>query len=351
MTETVTDIRYITPALAISNEKGGVGKTFISASLAEYAARFVGLRVLLIDTDIQCNLTALMVGLEQIPHGSKGAHYKAPPPHPDYDPTDNDQVKRPSVAGAFLGEVVMPYPTWINAESIPGIEGCVEILPAHGAKLEQVISTGTGEFANVDADIYASLFHVAQSEAIASHYDLVVFDTNPTRNILSRSVFRASTHVVIPMEFDVHSIDGIMSVQSTIETENAFRQAAGLSPLELIGLLPNRYVAGSTRSAGISKLHYEETKDLFDAHYLSEHSFIPQAEAVKKVLSGKHTAASIFDITKKSKAEFRLRMALEHACIEILHPLLHALPSAVDRLDKHKQRVRQEQKKFNKIHP
>lgn len=348
MTAPTKSMPYITPALAISNEKGGVGKTFISASIAEYAARFVGLRVLLIDTDIQCNLTALMIGLEQIPVGPSGSHYKAPPPHPDFDSGDPDQVDRPSVAGAFLGEVVMPYPTWINGESIPGIGGCVEILPAHGAKLEQVISTGSGRVANVEDDIYSSLYYVAQSEAIASHYDIVLFDTNPTRNILSRSVFRAATHAVIPMEFDVHSIDGIMSVQSTIDTENTYRLKSATQRLELIGLLPNRYVAGSIRSAGISKLHYEETKNLIGAQYLSEHSFIPQAEVVKKVLSGKHTASSIFDISKKSKVEFRLRMALEHACIEILTPLLHSLPLALDRLDQHKQRVRREQKKLNK---
>lgn len=340
--------QYITPALAVSNEKGGVGKTFLSASLAEYGARFAGLRVLLIDTDIQCNLTALMVGLEQVPYGENAALYKVPPPHPDYDPNDADQVERPSVAGVFLDEVVMPYPTWINGDRIPDLEGSVEILPAHGAKLEQIISTGSGSIGSVDSAIYDSLFFVAQCEAIANHYDLVIFDTNPTRNILSRSVLRAATHAVIPMEFDVHSIDGIMSVQSSINTENEYRKAIGSPPVELIGLLPNRYVAGSAKSAGISRMQYEETKGLWGSLYLSEHSFIPQAECVKKVLSGKHSAVSLFDITRKSKSEYKLRLALEHACIEVLSPLLTHLPDASDRLDQHKQRVRRDQKKLNR---
>lgn len=338
---------FLTPSLAVSNEKGGVGKTFLSASIAEYAARFAGLRVLLVDTDIQCNLTALMLGLEQIPYGEAGVMFKAPPPHPDYDPADPDQVDRPSIAGAFLNEIVMPYPTWIGREK-QGVEGSVEILPAHGAKLEQIISTTTGEIGLVSGIIYDSIFSIVQSPEIASYYDLVIFDTNPTRNILSRAVLRASTHIVIPMEFDVHSIDGIMSVQSSIETENSYRASAGCSALKLIGLLPNRYVAGSSRSAGISKLQYDETKELWRDLFLSEHSFIPQAEVVKKVLSGKHAAASLFDITKKSKAEYRLRLSLEHACIEVLRPLLTHLPNAAERLDIHELRVRREQKKLNK---
>ena len=340
----MTHLNYNVPTLAISNEKGGVGKTFLTASLAEWAARFLDLNVLVVDTDIQCNLTALMVGLELMPVNHLGVDFKVPPIHPDFYQKDPSQIERPSIAGAFLNEVVMPYPTWIGNKS--DTAGRVEILPAHGEKLEKVVSK-TQTTDNLDDPLLNALYRVAQSEVVAEHYDLVIFDTNPTRNILSRSVLRAATHLVIPMEFDVHSIDGILSMQSSLKAENHFRNLSSSQSLELIGLLPNRFVAGSRRSAGLSKLHYDEIKDIWDNLFLSQHSFIPQAEVVKKILSGKHrTSESLFDLTSKSKSEFRLRLALEHACVEILRALLKGRIDKLDRIDQHEQRIRQAQKKI-----
>jgi cellulose biosynthesis protein BcsQ len=43
--------------LAVFNHKGGVGKTTITVNLAS-ALGTLGLRVLLVDTDPQCNLTS-----------------------------------------------------------------------------------------------------------------------------------------------------------------------------------------------------------------------------------------------------------------------------------------------------
>lgn len=43
--------------LVISNNKGGVGKTFTSKTLAEYAVIVKNKKVLLIDLDPQCNLS------------------------------------------------------------------------------------------------------------------------------------------------------------------------------------------------------------------------------------------------------------------------------------------------------
>lgn len=138
-----------------------------------------------------------------------------------------------------------------------------------------------------------------------------------------------------------------MSMKSTTDAENAFRESFGLPPIELIGVLPNKYVQGTERSAGISAVLYDEVKEKLGSIFLSEHSFIPQAEVVKKVLSGKHRSGSIFDVTTKSKSEYRLRLALEHACIEILRPMFTDYAIS-DKLDRQQQRVRIAQKKLQK---
>lgn len=331
-----------TPALAIFNEKGGVGKTFFAASIAEWAARFLGLDVLLVDTDIQCNLTALMVGLEFVDLKSDGITYRVPPVHPDFD-SITDKIDRPSVSACFLAETVMPYPTWLSPETNDRTEGRVEVLAAHGEKLEHIVSDSH----NIADPIYHSVFNVIQSDYLADVYDLVILDTNPNRNLLARSVLRAASHVLIPMEFDVHCIDGIRSALSSIAAENQYREQSCMQRLELVGLLPNRFVKGSARFKGLSQLNLEELESVFGGLFLSRHSFIPQAEVVKKVLSGKHISESIFDISRKSKTEYRLRIALEHACIEILRSTLPPNFKSSNALDRHEQRTRREQKKYD----
>ena len=100
---------YPTKALVIAQEKGGLGKTFLASSIAEFAAR-LGLNVLVVDTDIQANLTATMIGLEMIGFGEEGVTYKVPPVHPEYDPADK-QSERPSIANAFFAKPSIFGPT------------------------------------------------------------------------------------------------------------------------------------------------------------------------------------------------------------------------------------------------
>lgn len=333
---------YPTKALVIAQEKGGLGKTFLASSIAEFAAR-LGLNVLVVDTDIQANLTATMIGLDMIGFGEEGVTYKVPPIHPEYDPADK-QSERPSIANAFFGGTIMPYNTWIRNED-DSKRGRVDILPAHGAELEQ-ISALQPQDCRLDDEVYDSIYDVIQNDVVAEHYDLVVLDTNPTRNIFSRSCLRSATHCLIPFEFDTHSLDGFTSMKSSINSENNFRRVAAREQLKLVGILPNRFVNGSSRSKGISQIHLEEMPEEVGKLLLSENSFIPQAEVVKKVLSGKHRAESIFEINKKSKVEYRLRMALEHACIEVLTDIFNGQQHLVDLLDQNRQRVRREQKKF-----
>lgn len=338
----MSDFKYRIPTLAVSNEKGGVGKTFFTASIAEWAARFLDLNVLVIDTDIQCNLTAIFVGVDFVE--LDGATYRAPSIHPGYTESF-DTAERPSLATFFNNEPITPYPTFISPESA-GTKGCVDVVAANGYEIERIVSRYSGDINDPICDAFRTELH---ADDYADAYDLIIFDTNPNRTLFSRSTLRAATHLLIPMEFDLHCLDGIRAALASFEAENSYRDTHNLSELTLTGLLPNKYVKGSSRSQGISQTLYKDMENLFAGLFLSEHSFVHQGEVVKKVSAGFHKADSLFDVTKKSKTEYRLRIALEHACMEVLRSVIDSDHWKVqDNIDRHEQRIRRIQKQLSR---
>ena len=116
-------IKYQLPVLAVLNQKGGVGKTTVSSVLAEYASVKLGLRVLVVDLDMQCNSSDYWVGMEPAPTATGG---QLPPRHPDYD-GDPEIEERSSVADTFFGKASLPYPTFITARS--GYKSIIKVNP------------------------------------------------------------------------------------------------------------------------------------------------------------------------------------------------------------------------------
>jgi cellulose biosynthesis protein BcsQ len=60
--------------LAVSNRKGGVGKSTIAVMLAHAATAWAGLRVLVMDLDTQCNASLMLVGGEGWERASRAGH-------------------------------------------------------------------------------------------------------------------------------------------------------------------------------------------------------------------------------------------------------------------------------------
>ena len=63
--------RQLPYILGVFNQKGGVGKSLVSAIVAEYAAIKAKMNVLVVDLDMQCNSSDYWVGI-----GKRSTRYR-----------------------------------------------------------------------------------------------------------------------------------------------------------------------------------------------------------------------------------------------------------------------------------
>ncbi|MDR0997056.1 MAG: AAA family ATPase, partial [Zoogloeaceae bacterium] len=190
--------------IAITNQKGGVGKTTTAVNLsASLAAR--GVRVLLIDLDPQGNAT-----------------------------TGAGLAKRetlPTVYQLLIGE------TDLNAAAVPSDYG-FSVLAANrelaGAEVE-LIDVPRRECRLADA-------------LQGAPYDLVLIDCPPALNMLTVNALTAADRVLIPMQCEYYALEGLSDLVDTLK-----KVRANLNPrLEIEGLLRTLYNPQSTLTQQVS---------------------------------------------------------------------------------------------------
>ncbi|MGL1889061.1 MAG: ParA family protein [Reichenbachiella sp.] len=158
--------------ISISNHKGGVGKTTVTANLAFAMAR--KLKVLLIDLDPQTNLTAglgFSDDMENIGNYIKEViHFRSP------------QVK-PKV-----------------------INNYVHIIPATNNLLE--IDTLLHDTVRGERVLGEIIFPLTQ------HYDLIMIDCPTAFNFLTINALNSSNLILIPSKAERFSVDGIELIRA-----------------------------------------------------------------------------------------------------------------------------------------
>ncbi len=190
--------------LAITNQKGGVGKTTTSVNLAACLAS-LGSRVLLIDLDPQGNATT-----------GCGIFKKE---------------ALPSVYQILLSTATL-------AESIIKTEFDFDLIPANrelaGAEVE-LIDMAHREMQLKDA--------LAQAT-----YDFVLIDCPPALNLLTVNALSAADSVMIPMQCEYYALEGLTDLVTTLR-----KVRANLNPrLEIEGLLRTMYNPQSTLNQQVS---------------------------------------------------------------------------------------------------
>ena len=186
--------------LSISALKGGVGKTTVTLGLAS-AAMSKGLRTLVIDLDPQCNVSN---GL-----GAVG----------DFDNSAAEVIKKPRHSAVFKAIVAS---SWAKGQT-----GRLDIMVGHSRLTARNSTNPT----------FRSLWNLEQAlSRIEKDYDLVLIDTPPNINALTRMAWVASDRVLLVAE---PSINSVLAIESAMKALQEVRRQVNRQ-VSLFGILINR---------------------------------------------------------------------------------------------------------------
>ena len=205
----------MTRIIAITNQKGGVGKTTSAINLASSLAH-AGSKVLLVDIDPQGNATV----------GSGIAMREL----------------ESTVYEVLIGEV------GIN-EAVVDTDCKYHVLPSHPD-----LSGAQVEMNDLEGRDHRLLQALKQLDV---RYDLVLIDCPPVLNVLTVNALTAASEVLIPVQCEYYALEGLTSL---VETIDMVKEA--LNPeLQILGLVRTMYDGRNTLAVEVSEQLQEHFPD------------------------------------------------------------------------------------------
>ncbi len=192
----------------VYNEKGGVGKTTLSAQIGTGLA-ILGYKVLMIDADPQAHLTIAL-----------------------------KQKKRPCFYNLLVRDEI-DGGAWNRCLSI--VDPQLYQFPHFAAKGSLYVVPGNPETAGIVGNIADTFALYNKLEEVEDVFDYVLVDTAPTRSTLHAMLYLASDSIIIPSQLEAMSFDGIKQTMQSMQRFSKQRLAMGLNEIALIALIPNMF--------------------------------------------------------------------------------------------------------------
>lgn len=193
--------------IAVTNQKGGVGKTTTSINLSYYLAASQKKRVLLIDFDPQGNATS---GL-----GVNKAELSL-------------SVVNVIDGSANLSDVIIDLP-FKNLSLAPALPTLADAEPG--------LAQTQDRFVRLARAIYS----------VANDFDFIVIDVPPSLGLLTINALTAAKYILLPVQAEFYAMEGLSQL---LETVQLIRQK--LNPtLEILGVLVTMYDVRTTLSAQV----------------------------------------------------------------------------------------------------
>ncbi|MFB2553845.1 plasmid partitioning protein RepA [Ensifer soli] len=225
--------------LAVTNFKGGSGKTTTSAHLAQYLA-LQGYRVLAVDLDPQASLSALLGVLPEVDVGANQTLYAA---------IRYDSERR------SLKDVIRP--TYFDGLDL--VPGNLELM-----EFEHTTPKALTSGANGDTLFFARV--AAALDEVEQDYDVVVIDCPPQLGFLTLSGLCASTSMIVtvhPQMLDISSMSQFLLM--TRDLLGVVREAGGDLKFDFIRYLLTRFEPQDAPQTKVAAL----LRNLFDDHVLT----------------------------------------------------------------------------------
>ena len=248
--------------LTIYNHKGGVGKTTLSVNIAAALAR-KGKKVLLVDTDPQCNLTAYFFPDEFV----------------------NDLLDH---SGQKDGRTI-----WTAIKTIVDGTGDIHVVKPYDSVVDNVaVLAGDirlSEFEQALADAWTDCFKrrlggfrsaTAVSRLISKlivryDFDFVIYDTGPNIGPLNRVILLDCDSFIIPVACDLFSVRALATLGQTLKSWiQDWKTISSLAPDEtyllpgmpvFLGYIPQRFkVYGQAMAKSPSYYLRKLQRHLFD---------------------------------------------------------------------------------------
>lgn len=209
--------------IAITNQKGGVGKTTSSVNLSA-ALAYLNKKVLLVDIDPQANATQ-GIGVDRL--SMRGSIY--------------DVI----VGESNIDEVLLK-------SNVPNLDVVPSAIDLAGADLE---------LAEVKVGRERRLKE--QLDKIRDRYDFIIIDCPPSLGLLNTNALTASDTVIIPVQCEYYALEGLTQLLSTIRlTQRVFNPNLSIEGV-LLTMLDQRTNLGIEVSQEVRKYFKEKVYRTF----------------------------------------------------------------------------------------